>query len=126
MAMLFITHNFGVVTEIADRAMVMYSGRVVEQGTVDTVLTRPLMPYTSGLMRSVPRLETAGLQGRDLETIEGFVPDPARPPAGCAFHPRCEHHVAGLCDAALPELESAGPGHVLRCHRWRELEKVMT
>ena len=122
MAILFITHNFGVVAEIADRAMVMYSGRVVEEGTTDAVLTRPLMPYTSGLMRSVPRLELAGRTREPLGTIEGFVPDPARMPPGCAFHPRCRFHEAGTCDTDLPVLEEAVPGHKLRCKRWRALD----
>ncbi len=123
MAMLFITHNFGVVAEIADRTMVMYSGRVVEEGGVAEVLERPLMPYTSGLMNSVPLLETAGLGEATLTTIEGFVPDPSRMPPGCAFHPRCPHAVKGLCDRDVPPLEQAAPGHRLRCLRWRELER---
>ncbi len=124
MAMLFVTHNFGVVAETADRAMVMYSGRVVEEGTVEQVLTRPLMPYTHGLMRSVPRLDHAGRSSEPLGTIEGFVPDPAHLPAGCVFHPRCPHHVPGRCDAGLPELEAAAEGHRLRCKRWREIAEV--
>ncbi len=123
MGMLFVTHNFGVVAEIADRALVMYAGRVVEEGAVGEVLTRPLMPYTAGLMRSVPRLKDAGRPGHRLDTIEGFVPDPAHPPAGCPFHPRCGWHEPGRCDAALPGLEAAAPGHRLRCHRWREIER---
>ena len=122
MAMLFITHNFGVVAEIADRTMVMHSGRVVEEGDVAEVLERPLMPYTSGLMRSVPRLEMAGLHDATLATIEGFVPDPAQMPSGCAFHPRCPHASPGLCDAETPPLEAASEGHRLRCRRWRDLE----
>ena len=121
MAMLFVTHNFGVVAEIADRTMVMYAGRVVETGAVERVLTRPMMPYTDGLMRSVPRLERAGRGDEPLDTIEGFVPDPSRLPAGCAFHPRCPHHVPGRCDERLPPLEEAESGHRLRCLRWREL-----
>ena len=121
MAMLFVTHDFGVVAEVAHRAMVMYAGRVVEAGSADAVLTRPLMPYTSGLMRSVPRLADAGRPDEALGTIEGFVPDPAHLPPGCAFHPRCPHHVAGVCDDGLPALEEAAPGHLLRCKRWREI-----
>ncbi len=122
MSILFITHNFGVVAEIADRAMVMYSGRVVEAGRAEEILVRPLMPYTAGLMRSVPRIEQAGRHGEELGTIEGFVPDPANMPIGCAFHPRCRHFSAGLCDASLPPLEEATPDHSLRCLRWRSLE----
>jgi oligopeptide/dipeptide ABC transporter ATP-binding protein len=123
MAMLFITHNFGVVAEIADRTMVMYAGRVVEEGGVADVLERPLMPYTSGLMRSVPRLETAGLGAASLATIEGYVPDPSRLPPGCPFHPRCPHHAPGFCDDGVPVLETVAPGHKLRCKRWREIER---
>ena len=121
MAMLFVTHNFGVVAETADRAMVMYSGRVVESGSVERILTRPMMPYTSSLMRSVPRLDHAGRGSEPLGTIEGFVPDPAHLPPGCVFHPRCPHHVPGLCDEDLPVLEEVEPGHLIRCKRWREL-----
>ncbi len=121
MAILFITHNFGVVAEIADRTMVMYAGRVVEAGGAEAVLTRPMMPYTVGLMGSVPRIEWAGRHGEALGTIEGFVPDPAQMPAGCAFHPRCRHVRAGLCDQTVPVLEEASPAHSLRCLRWREL-----
>lgn len=123
MAMLFITHNFGVVAEIAQRTSVMYSGRIVEEGRTEDILKRPMMPYTSGLMNSVPRMETAGLGGDTLETIEGFVPNPANPPTGCAFHPRCRFHVAGLCDRQQPELETVRSGHRLRCVRWREIHK---
>ena len=86
------------------------------------VKTASLMPYTAGLMRSVPRIEHAGRREEDLGTIEGFVPDPAHMPAGCAFHPRCRHFSAGLCDASLPPLEEAAPDHSLRCLRWRSLE----
>lgn len=118
MAMLFITHDFGVVAEIADRVMVMYSGRIVEEGTLDDVLTRPRMPYTRGLLGSVPRLEDAGLKTGALGTIEGFVPTPGNLPEGCSFHPRCPHAQAGLCDVAMPELLPHGNvRHPVRCAR---------
>ena len=121
MAMLFITHDFGVVADIADRTVVLYSGRMVEEGPTVEILRRPLMPYTAGLMRAVPRIETAGTEQGDLETIDGFVPDPADPPEGCAFHPRCAHHVPGRCDVPPVEVERAGADHLIRCKRWREL-----
>ena len=124
MAMLFITHNFGVLAEIATRTVVMYAGRIVEEAATDRLLTRPLMPYSAGLIRSVPRLETAGLGHGDLQGMDGFVPDPAAPPPGCAFHPRCAHALPGRCDSALPALEDAGPGHRVRCLRWRELAEA--
>ncbi len=121
MAILFITHNLGVVAEIADRVMVMYAGRVMEQAAVGPLFVRPLMPYTVGLLRSVPRLDLARVRGAVLEAIPGNVPDPAHLPRGCPFHPRCAHVVAGRCDAAVPALEAAAPSHLVRCVRWREL-----
>ena len=121
MAIVFITHNLGVVAEIADRVMVMYAGRIVEQGDVVPLLTRPLMPYTMGLLRSVPRLDWS-VEGRtELEMIGGRVPDPARLPAGCSFHPRCRHAVAGLCETEVPALLEADEGHLVRCRRWRDI-----
>jgi len=125
MAILFITHNLGVVAEIADRVMVMYAGRIVEEGEVVPVLTRPLMPYTQGLLRSVPHLDPDRLGMTPLEAIPGSVPDPMRPPPGCAFEPRCAHAEAGACDAAMPVLEEAESGHQVRCRRWRSLAEEM-
>ncbi|MFX6226274.1 oligopeptide/dipeptide ABC transporter ATP-binding protein, partial [Acinetobacter baumannii] len=78
--------------------MVMYSGRVVEQADVRPLFKRPLMPYTAGLLRSVPRLDLAGRRLGTLAAIPGNVPDPRFPPAGCAFHPRCADQVTGRCD----------------------------
>ena len=123
MAMLFITHDLGVVAEIADRVMVMYSGRIVEQGQLGDVLGYPRMPYTRGLLASVPRIEDAGLEKGELGTIEGFVPSPDAPPPGCSFHPRCPFAQPGLCDADLPALEGRGqPDHLVRCARANDPE----
>jgi oligopeptide transport system ATP-binding protein len=121
MAVLFITHNLGVVAEIADRVIVMYSGRVVEQADVRPLFRRPLMPYTAGLLRSVPRLDFAGRRGEALPTNPGNVPDPRHPPPGCAFHPRCDHSQAGRCNATALVLEQAEDGRHVRCLRWREI-----
>ena len=121
MAMLFITHNLGVVAEIADRVMVMYAGRIVEKGDVVPVMKQPMMPYTQGLLRSVPRIDLVGRETVPLEAIPGSVPDPLQPPPGCAFEPRCAHAEPGACDAAMPVLEEAVPGHHVRCRRWRAL-----
>jgi oligopeptide transport system ATP-binding protein len=118
MALMFITHNLGVVAEIADKVVVMYAGRVVEQAPLRPLFQRPLMPYTSGLLRSVPRLTSAREQ---LTAIPGNVPDPVRLPDGCSFAPRCEHAVAGRCDASVPTLDAADVEHLVRCVRWREL-----
>ena len=121
MAMIFITHNLGVVAEIADRVMVMYGGRVVEQADLLPLFQSPRMPYTAGLMRSVPRLDLAGQRREPLFAIPGQVPDPRQPPPGCAFGPRCAHHLPDPCDRAVPPLEETGGGHLSRCFRWRAL-----
>jgi len=120
-SILFITHNLGVVAEIADRVMVMYAGRIVEKGAVVPVLKHPVMPYTRQLLRSVPRLDLPEVSGASLETIPGSVPDPTRLPAGCTFHPRCTYAEPGVCDADVPPLEEAAENHFLRCHRWRAI-----
>jgi len=118
MAMLFITHNLGVVAEIADRVMVMYAGRVVEQAPLRRLFGAPLMPYTRGLLQSVP---TLAARHEVLAAIPGNVPDPSNLPAGCAFTPRCPHAQPHICDAALPALDAAEAEHLVRCARWREL-----
>ncbi|HEY0212965.1 MAG TPA: ABC transporter ATP-binding protein [Paenirhodobacter sp.] len=117
MAMIFITHNLGIVAEIADRVMVMYAGRVVEQGDVVPIFTAPRMPYTRGLLDSLPRLEPGRPRRSLLRAIPGNVPDPTAHPPGCTFGPRCDHFRAGLCDSAIPPLEQTAPGHAARCLR---------
>ena len=119
MAILFITHNFGVVAEIAQRTMVMYGGKIVEAGPVDEVFHAPRMPYTHALLDSLPRLDR-GFGGR-LPAIPGQVPSPSALPPGCAFHPRCTHAVPGRCDDRVPALESCSADHIVRCLRWNEL-----
>jgi oligopeptide transport system ATP-binding protein len=121
MAVVFITHNLGVVAEIADRVLVMYSGRVVEQAEVNALFNRPLMPYTRGLLRSVPVLDLERLQRRKFDAIAGNVPDPLMLPAGCSFGPRCSGFEAGACDASNPALEEVESGRYVRCHRWAAL-----
>jgi len=121
MAILFITHNLGLVAEIADRALVMYAGEIVETGPVEAVFRAPRMPYTRGLLDSLPRIGRTRRQGRRLAAIPGAVPSLLNPPAGCAFHPRCRHLVAGLCDAEPPPLEECAAGRRVRCLRWREI-----
>ena len=121
MAMVFITHNLGVVAEIADRVLVMYGGRAVEHAPLRPLFARPLMPYTAGLLRSVPRMELAGSRAGPLAASPGNVPDPRHMPPGCVFHPRCAHHQPGRCDAAAPALEPADEAREVRCLRWREL-----
>jgi oligopeptide transport system ATP-binding protein len=122
MSVIFITHNLGVVAEIADRVLVMYAGQVVEDAPVATLLGRPLMPYSAGLIGSVPRLDHVRrrLQGGRLTAIAGNVPDPRARPPGCLFAPRCAHR-RDRCEAARPPLEAAALHHAVRCARWREL-----
>jgi peptide/nickel transport system ATP-binding protein/oligopeptide transport system ATP-binding protein len=113
MAIMIITHNMGVVAETADRVLVMYAGRIVEEAPVGTLFERPLHPYTNGLLDCVPALE----QDRPrLVAIPGILPEPGRRPAGCRFAPRCRFS-APPCTAALPALEMAAPGHRVACVR---------
>ncbi len=121
MGIIFITHNLGVVAELADRVMVMYAGKIVEQAEVGRLFAQPMMPYTSGLLRSIPRVTLKGGGRPALSTIGGNVPDPLDLPPGCAFHPRCGHHRPGVCDQAVPPLEAVDDTRALRCLRWREI-----
>lgn len=123
MAMLFVTHNLGVVAEIADRVAVMYAGRIVETGRVAEVFAHPRHPYTKGLLRSVPRLgEASALKaaGTPLPTIAGAVPSLSNLPAGCSFAPRCPYAIPA-CNAAVPPLAETGDGQLSRCIRWQEI-----
>jgi oligopeptide/dipeptide ABC transporter ATP-binding protein len=115
MAVLLITHNFGVVAALARRAYVMYAGRVVEAGPVARLLARPAHPYTRGLIEAVPRLTGARTR---LTGIPGAAPEPAARPAGCAFHPRCRWAQAA-CREREPALERTGEEHEVRCHFWK-------
>ena len=115
MSVLFITHDLGVVAEMAERVVVMYSGRAVEEGPVSEVLLRPRMPYTMALLNSIPK-RTAGLRRR-LETIPGNVPNPLLLPPGCSFHPRCFHARDEICNVDVPPISEIGPDHRVRCAR---------
>ena len=121
MSILFITHDLGVVAEMADRVVVMYAGRAVEEGDVNDIFARPQMPYTLGLMNSIPRVDRAAEHQERLEAIPGNVPNPLYLPEGCAFHPRCRFAI-DACKAAIPPLEDAGEGHMVRCIRWKDLD----
>lgn len=114
MAIVFITHNFGVVADIADRVAVMYLGRVVETGTVDEIFYAPKHPYTQALLRSIPKL--GGQRARRLKTIAGTVPDPFNVPPGCSFHPRCMRAQRGICNVEAPPEVSFESGQMARCH----------
>jgi peptide/nickel transport system ATP-binding protein len=117
LAMLLVTHDFGVVAQIADRVAVMYGGRVVETGPVAALLARPAHPYTGALLAAVPRLDLARGEALRAEEMPGTPPDPRHPPPGCRVHPRCALARPGLCDAGAPPPPRAlGPGRAAACH----------
>ena len=117
MAMILITHDLGVVAGSADRINVMYAGKIVESANVFDLFANPQMPYTHGLLASIPRVDRPQIQR--LETIPGQPPSLISLPAGCAFAPRCSRksEVAGsACDLTMPALAEIGTGHLSRCH----------
>jgi oligopeptide transport system ATP-binding protein len=120
MAVIFITHNLGVAAEIGDRVLVMYAGQAVETAPTAAIFSGARMPYTRGLLASVPRLGM-DRDAAPLQAIPGNVPGLAELPPGCAFAPRCAHARPDPCEAARPALEACGPGHDVRCARWREI-----
>jgi oligopeptide transport system ATP-binding protein len=120
MAVLFITHDLGVVAEFASRTVVMYAGRVVETGPTADLLAHPRHPYTAGLLNSMPALTGPGEKRRQVNPIPGQPPDMAAPPPGCAFGPRCAFMKPGLCDTAVPALENIG-SRAVRCVRTADL-----
>ena len=113
MAIMIITHNMGVIAETADRVLVMYAGRIVEQAPVAELFDRPLHPYTRGLLDCVPTLEQ---DKQRLVAIPGSLPEPARRPAGCRFAPRCVRKI-DACTTGIPPLVTYGPGHAAACIR---------
>ncbi|MCY1745421.1 ABC transporter ATP-binding protein [Ensifer sp. SL37] len=123
MGILFITHNLGVVAEIADRVAVMYGGRIVESADVNELFDRPSHPYTKGLLASMPQVDHAARaagQVARLKAIPGSVVDPRNPPTGCDFNPRC-HWALDACRAAVPPVFMVSPDHGARCLRWSEM-----
>ena len=115
--LVLITHNLGIVARYADRVAVMYAGRIVEEGPAGAVFAAPRHPYTTGLLRSVPRLDVR--RAGALDTIEGLPPDLLHPPPGCRFAPRCTARIAEC--AHDPALRTTGPGHLAACHRAMEM-----
>jgi peptide/nickel transport system ATP-binding protein/oligopeptide transport system ATP-binding protein len=117
MAIMIITHNMGVVAEMADRVVVMYAGKIVEHAPVNALFAEPAHPYTRGLLDSIPSLAD---ERERLKTIPGTLPNPAAVPPGCRFEPRCRWRIAA-CAGATPPLESLRSGHESACIRQREL-----
>jgi peptide/nickel transport system ATP-binding protein len=113
MAIMLITHNLGVVAEMADDVVVMYLGRVVEEGSVDAIFHDPKHPYTKALLQSIPSIDSKPRVR--LPTISGSIPHPFNRPPGCPFHPRCTAFMPGRCDAAEPPLVAVGDGRKTSC-----------
>jgi peptide/nickel transport system ATP-binding protein len=115
MAVMLITHAMGVVAETAQRVVVMYAGKVVEEADVESLFDDPRHPYTQGLIRSIPRIDLDAKHKTRLEAIGGSVPILINPPVGCRFAPRCRHAFA-RCTEQEPLLREVGPGHRMACH----------
>jgi dipeptide transport system ATP-binding protein len=118
MSIILITHDLGVIAETCDDVLVMYAGRVAEQGSAEDIFHRPAHPYTRGLLDSIPRLEYP--RKTKLKTIDGMVPGLMDMPAGCRFNNRCQYRVE-RCTATAPAVEPLAGAHGVSCHRWREL-----
>lgn len=114
MAMIVITHDMAVISELCDRVMVMYLGKDVESASAGALFHNPKHPYTAGLLHSVPQLGAG--KSQEIVAITGTVPSPYVRPAGCPFHPRCPAVIAGVCDESEPPQVRVGPNHFVRCH----------
>ncbi|MEM3832590.1 MAG: ABC transporter ATP-binding protein [Thermoprotei archaeon] len=114
-SVIFITHDLGVIAEIARRVAIMYAGKIIEFGKVEDVFKEPLHPYTKGLLSALPRVD------RDIkpQSISGTVPDLVNPPTGCAFHPRCKY-VMNICRETIPKFIEIQPEHYVACHLYME------
>jgi oligopeptide/dipeptide ABC transporter ATP-binding protein len=113
MAVMFITHNLGVIAQIADTVAIMYLGQVVEYGPVREILRNPKHPYTVDLLRAVPRLGKSA--GQRLVAIEGSIPSPFERPSGCPFHTRCSRMMPGKCEVHMPAVTDLDDQHTVRC-----------
>ena len=116
MSLVLITHDMGIVADMADRVVVLYAGRVAEIASTKTIFHQPLHPYTKALLEAVPRTDVK----KGLEPIPGNVPNLIEPPSGCRFNPRCKY-AKEVCSQKEPLLEEAKPHHFVSCHRWREV-----
>jgi oligopeptide/dipeptide ABC transporter ATP-binding protein len=119
MAIMYITHNLGVIAEMAQEVAVMYLGKIVEQTDIQSIFFNPLHPYTRALLKSIPQLTDAVARVEErqrLQVIKGMVPDPYSILKGCSFHPRCPEFIAGVCDVVPPKAIRANATHLVRCH----------
>jgi oligopeptide/dipeptide ABC transporter ATP-binding protein len=120
MAIMFITHNLGVIASMAEEIVVMYMGKVVEQGKVLEIFKDPKHPYTQALLKSIPQLGKK-TRGERLASIAGMTPDPFNLPTGCVFHPRCPMFMAGKCDKIVPAWTEVAKGHFASCLLYEEV-----
>ena len=121
MAILFITHDLGVIAQVADRVAVMYLGGIVESGLVREVLKSPAHPYTRGLINALPKLDSLD---EPLTPIPGDIPSPLERPAGCVFHTRCPEVLADRCNSSVPQRIKLGHGHSASCFAIDSKEKI--
>jgi peptide/nickel transport system ATP-binding protein len=120
-AIVFITHDLGVIAQMAQHVVVMYLGRVAEQGPVDEIFHAPKHPYTRALLRSIPSLAAAARVA--LPTIQGSIPHPFARPTGCPFHPRCPEILPTVCAARVPSLQPVGPHQLASCFLYHDVEE---
>ncbi len=119
-AIIFITHDLGVIAQMADYVMVMYLGLVMEQGPVDDIFHAPTHPYTQALLRSIPSIESTPRV--DLPTISGSIPHPFNKPHGCPFHPRCPKSMPGKCAVRVPALQAVAENQLVSCFLYHDAE----
>ena len=122
MSILFITHDLGVVAEIADDVAVMYLGKIVEYSDADTVFNNPKHPYTKALLRSIPKI---AMRREELDPIKGMVPNPFRRPSGCTFNPRCAERIEE-CKSVVPATTEVGENHRVRCLLYENVTEAAT
>jgi oligopeptide/dipeptide ABC transporter ATP-binding protein len=121
MAIMFITHDLGVIAEMTEEVVVMYLGKVVESAKVVPLFHDPRHPYTQALLHSIPKINAR--PGGRLEPITGSVPDPYTTLPGCPFHPRCAHFMQGVCDVQVPLLIQVAPEHWVSCHLYSQEQR---
>jgi peptide/nickel transport system ATP-binding protein len=119
-AIIFITHDLGVIAQMAHYVVVMYLGRVMEQGPVNEIFGNPRHPYTQALLKSIPSVQST--PRLKLPTISGSIPHPFNRPKGCPFHPRCTQFMRGVCETAIPDLLAVGKDHLASCFLYQSQE----
>jgi oligopeptide/dipeptide ABC transporter ATP-binding protein len=122
-AIIFITHDLGVIAQVADYVVVMYLGLVMEQGPVDDIFHAPKHPYTQALLRSIPSVNSTPRE--ELPTISGSIPHPFNKPRGCPFHPRCEQAMPGKCDQRTPALQPVSKRQLVSCFLHHDVERSL-